>query len=160
MLIASLGGAAEVRNSQGRLVARLVSGAALTLSAANPESVDLTGVVSQQEGKFYLTDNVTKVKVELNGKGLSKMVGKVTHVTGTLGSPAAAGATQVVIVESATVAAAAGTGAGVAAAGAGSTIAGVSTTTVAIAGGVVAVGGTVGGLAAAGTIGGSSSVSR
>jgi hypothetical protein len=162
VLVASLGGAAEVRNSQGRLVARLVSGAALTLSAASPESVDMTGVVSQQDGKYYLTDAVTKVKVELNGKGLSKMVGKVTHVTGTLGSPAAAGATQVVIVESAVVAAAAGAGAGAgtAAAGAGSTIAGISTTTVAIAGGAVAVGGTVGGLAAAGTIGGSSSVSR
>jgi hypothetical protein len=164
VLVASLSGAAEVRNSQGRLVARIVSGAALSLSAAGPESVDLTGVVQAHDGKFYLTDDVTKVKVELVGKDLAKLVGKLVRITGTLGSAngLSAGASELVIVATAKVAAAAAgaSAAGGAAAGAGATVAGISVTTIAVVGGVTAVGGTVGGLAATGVIGGSSSVSR
>lgn len=40
VLVASLGGSAEVRNAQGRLVAHVASGASLMLSAMRPEAVD------------------------------------------------------------------------------------------------------------------------
>ncbi len=161
VLVAAFGGSAEVHNSQGRLLARIASGAALSLSAANQDgAVDITGVLQKHDGKFYLTDDVTKVKMELVGKDLAQFVGKLVHITGTLGpaETASAGASEVVIVATAAKAAAAAASVGGAAAGAGATIAGVSTTTVAVAGGVTAVGGTVGGLAATGVIG--SSVSR
>jgi hypothetical protein len=181
VLVASIGGAAEVRSSQGRLVARVASGAAMSFAAASPEAADVTGKVVVEDGKYYLTDLVTKEKVELRAHGLAKLVGKLVHIVGTFGSPDGlpAGVSQVVMVETAKIvvaavagaaggaaggAAAGGTvavaGAGGAAAGAGATAAGLST--LAVTG--IAVGGagaaTVGGLAAAGTIGSSSDVSR
>jgi hypothetical protein len=164
VMVASVRGAAEVRNRQGTLVARLASGAALTLSPTSAEAVDVTGIVLMQEGKFYLVDDVTKVKVELRANGLSKVVGKRMHITGTVGptEALATGVSLVVIVDTATaVAVAAGaTAAAGAATAAGASAAGISTATIAIVGGAVAVGGTVGGLAATGVIGSSSSVSR
>ena len=164
VLVASVGGSAEVRNSQGRLVARVASGVALAFSAASPEAIDMTGVVEVEDGKYYLTDDATKVKVELRGNDLAKLSGKRVHITGAVDSAEAgsAGAAQVVSVASATVAAATvgAAGTGGAAAGAGATVAGFSATTLAVAGGATAVGGTLAGLATTGLIGGTTSVSR
>jgi hypothetical protein len=159
VLVASLGGAAEVRNAQGMLVARVLPGAALTLSASGSTAVELTGTVQEMNGQFYLTDDVTKVKVELNGSNLKSLVGKHVHVVGTeSGETAAAGVPQTVTVVTATPVGAGAAGAGGAATAAG--VAGGAFPTIAVIGGVVAVGGTLGGLAATGLIGGSSSVSR
>lgn len=158
VLVASLGGSAEVRNAQGLLVAHILAGAALTLSASDSTAVELTGTVQRVNGKFLLTDNVSKVTVELHGSALKSLVGKQVHITGTLSSePAAAGAPQAVTVTSATPVGTAA-GAGGAAAGAGAVSS--SFPTIAIIGGVAAVGGTLGGLAATGVIGAASSVSR
>jgi len=160
VLVASLGGSAEIRNTQGLLVARVLPGTAMTLSAAGTV-VELTGTIQQQGGKFYLTDQVTKVKVELHGSNLNSLVGKQVHVVGSeSGEATAAGAPQTVTVATATQvgAGAAGAGAGGTAAGAG--VAGGAFPTLAVIGGIAAVGGTVGGLAATGVIGSSSSVSR
>jgi hypothetical protein len=122
-------------------------------------AVELTGTVEQQNGKFYLTDNVTKVKVELQGSNLKSLVGKQVHVVGSeSGEATAAGVPQTVTVATATPVGAGAAGAGGAAAGAG--VAGSAFPTIAVIGGVAAVGGTLGGLAATGVIGGSSSVSR
>jgi hypothetical protein len=159
VLVASLGGAAEVRNAQGFLVARVLPGAALTFSATGSLAVELTGMVQEQHGEFYLTDDVTKLKVALRGSNLKSLVGKHVHVVGTeSGEATAAGVPQTVTVTSATSVGAGAAGAGGAAAGAGVTAG--SIPTVAIIGGIAAVGGTVGGLAATGVIGSSSSVSR
>jgi hypothetical protein len=159
VLVASLGGGAEVRNAQGMLVARVLPGTALTMSASGSAAVELTGTVQQLNGEFYLTDDVSKVKVELRGSNLKSLVGKHVHVIGTeSGEATAAGVPQTVTVTTATPVGAGTAGAGGAATGAG--VAGGSFPTLAVIGGVVAVGGTIGGLAATGVIGGSSSVSR
>jgi hypothetical protein len=159
VLVASVGGAAEIRNSQGMLVARVLPGTALTLSSAGSSAVELTGTVHAENGEFYLTDDVTKVKVELRGSNLKNLVGKHVHVVGSeTGEATAAGVPQTVTVATATQVGAGAAGAGGAAAGAG--MAGSAFPTVAVIGGVAAVGGTVGGLAATGVIGSSPSVSR
>jgi hypothetical protein len=158
VLVASLGGSAEVRNAQGLLVARVLPGAALTMSASGSTAVELTGTVQEHNGKFYLTDDVTKVKVELQGSNLKSMVGKHVHIVGNESGEAVAGVPQTVTVSSATP-----VGAGTAGSGGAATAAGVTgghLGTIAVIGGMAAVGGTVGGLAATGVIGGSSSVSR
>lgn len=160
VLAASLSGPGEVRNSSGRLIARILSGAALTLAAASPEAVDLTGVVETQNGKFYLTDEVTHLKVELRANGLAQATGKRIRLKGELLAAEAVSpdAPPIVMVESATplpVSAGGGPAAGAGAAGATA-----STKTIAIIGGVVAAGGTMGGLAATGVIGSPPSISR
>ena len=158
VLVASLGGAAEVRNSRGMLVARVPTGAALSLSEANPDAVEVTGVVQEENGKFYVTDTTTNVKVQLRGE-LQKFVGKAVHVTGTVESASTeAGDPMVVSVTSATAAGATGVGAGAA----GAAVAGGSIPTMAIVGGGAAIvtGGTLGGLYASGMIGSGPNVSR
>jgi hypothetical protein len=157
--IESTRGTAEVRTSQGILVARVVPGAALQLSQAADRTTRLTGKVRSVNGRYLLTDETTKVTVELRGDKVAKMVGKRVDVTGSvIAGEAAAGASQIVAVS--TVAVKAGAAAGAASAGAAAGH--MSTTTIAVIGGVAAAGATVGGLAAAGTIGGddSPSVSR
>ena len=161
ILVASLSGPAEVRNGRGVVVARVAPGAALTLASANTDMVELVGVVEGQNGKFYLTDEVTSVKVELRANGLVQAAGKRVRVKGVLNSSDAAAddAPQVVTVDSAEPLSSPAPPSGPAA-GAGATAAGVSTKAIAIMGGVAATGGTVGGLAATGVIGSSPSVSR
>jgi hypothetical protein len=159
VLVASLSGGAEVRNAQGMMVARVFPGTAFTMSASGSTAVELTGTVQQQNGKFYLTDDVTNVKVELRGPDLKSLVGKHVHIVGSeSGEATAAGVPQTVTVSTATPVGAGAAGAGGAATAAGA--AGGAFPTLAVIGGVVAVGGTLGGLAATGVIGGTSSVSR
>lgn len=168
VLVASLGGGAEVRNSRGMLVARVPAGMALSLSAASPDAVEISGILQEENGKFYVTDTTTNVRVQLHGGDVKQLVGKSVHVTGTVESAATeAGDPMVVSVTSATAATAgvgvgagvgAGVGTGAGAAGAG--IAAVSTPmTVFGIGTALAIGGTLGGLYASGAIGGTS-VSR
>ena len=156
--VAARTGSAEVRNSAGTLIAIVSPGSALTFepqSAASPE-FRMTGVLHPKDGKFFLTDATTKVTVELIGADLDRYAGKTVEVTGSSipGAPAATGASQVVRVV--TIKLVSSKGKAAAAAGAAG---GLSTgATVAIIGGV-AVGGTVGGLAAAGTFSATPSVS-
>jgi len=151
-------GSAEVRNSAGTLVAIVSPGSALTFepqSAASPE-FKMTGVLQAKDGKFFLTDATTKVTVELIGPDVDRYAGKTVEVTGSSipGAPAATGSSQVVRVVTIKVVSSKGKAAAAAAAAGG-----LSTgATVAIVGGV-AVGGTVGGLAAAGTFSATPSVS-
>jgi hypothetical protein len=160
--VAATTGGAEVRNFSGLLVARVLPGTALQLrTAEDNNSADLTGRVTSQDGKFFLTDETTKVKWEVQGNNLAELVGKRVHITGTIGPPDERRKGGLVVVASATVvkgaAVAGAAGAGGAAAGA-ATAGGMSATVIAlIVGGAAAA--TVGGLAAAGTFS-SSSTSR
>lgn len=153
--VAAVSGSAEVRNSQGMLVARVFPGTALQLQAVADNSMRLTGTLQSQGGKYFLVDETTKLKMELRGGELKNLVGKRIQVTGTavVGEVATAGASQVVAVTQATAVTTAAAGAGGAAAGA-AVSTGLSTTTIAVIGGVAAAS-TLGGLAAVGTIGGS-----
>jgi hypothetical protein len=124
--VAAQGGAVEVRNSTGALVARLDSGKALSFAvqvqqipaapaqnpapaasgqAAPPTGTQLTvhGILRKDHpgryGHFLLTDLVSKVTYELQGPGLDDLVGASVEVTGsTFDATPAAGASQVVAV--------------------------------------------------------------
>jgi hypothetical protein len=168
--LVALSGSFRVLNSRGLLVANVASGHGLELEPQAVETASrLTGTLQQVGGHFLLTDETTKVTVELVGKGLSKEVGSRVEVTGQI-DPAATpvtDATQFIRVSAVKhlgkgVAGSSGTAA---AAGAGTVAAGhtiaLSATTIAIIGGVAAAA-TLGGLAAAGKLTGqgSSGVSR
>ncbi len=156
--VAVAAGSAEVRNAGGLLVARVLPGVVLQLQPAPASSATLTGTVTTDGKRFFLTDETTKVKVELRGDKLAGMVGKRVTVTGSAindGQPLPAGVTQALAVSGITLTPAAG-----GAAGAARATTGLSAAKLAVIGGVAAAA-TVGGLAAAGTIGGSNStVSR
>jgi hypothetical protein len=141
-------GSAQVRNSSGLLLANLHTGMALDFDsppqAGGSTAVKLTGMVSEQNGNYFITDSTTNTVAQIQGKDLAKLVGKRVTVNGSLipGAAPAAGATEVVSVATAQV-----VGAGAGAAVATGLAVGAK---VAIIGGIV-VAGTVGGLAAAGT---------
>ncbi len=168
--VAAVTGSLRVTNANGLLVANLLMGAAMEFEPqAEGAAVysKLTGIVKKQGGKYFLTDETTKVTVELRGKGLEAQVGKRVEVNGSTDASAtpAQPATQVVNVQTATVlakgAAAAGAGAGAAAgtaSAAGATAGSIGVGTVAIVGGVAAAG-TVTGLGITGSLPGQGSSS-
>jgi hypothetical protein len=148
------GGRAEVRNHQGVLLAQVSPGSTIQVPNGAETPAKYTGVLREQKGKYLLTDDTSKVTVELRGKNLARLKGKHVQVIGVVlaGEGAAAGASLVVSVSSAATAAAA---AGTAAAGAGAaTASGMSAGTIVVIGGAAAAGATVGGLYAADVIGG------
>ena len=169
--VAALTGGFRVLNAHGVLVANVSAGAATAFEPQSPAAAavtQITGILTRQSGHFLLTDQITRVTVEVTGKGLAAHVGQVVQVTGTLNSAATpvAGASQVIAATSvqtiATGAAAGGAAGGAtggaAAAGAGGAAAGVGigATTIAIVGGVAAAA-TLGGLAATGALPGQAS---
>jgi len=173
--VGARGGPAQVRNSSGVLTASLLPGIALAFNpqAASAAAVKLTGVIEARDGAYLLTDETTKVTVQiLDGPDVVKYAGKKVEVTGSSipGASPLGGASQLVRAVTikpvgdkrkvAAAAGAAGAGAGAAAAGAGAAgagaAAGLSGAAVAAIVGGVAVAGTAGGLAAAGTFSGGS----
>jgi hypothetical protein len=156
--VAALQGRLHVTNAQGLLVANMAPGTALEFEPQG-ESADttskLTGILRRKAGKFLLTDDTTKVTAELRGAGLASKVGKLVEITGQIqvNATAAAGATQVIAVQTIALAqagVAAGAAAGAASA-AGAAATGVSAGTVAVIGGVAAAG-TVAGLGVTGSL--------
>jgi hypothetical protein len=84
----ALTGSALVRNSSGLLVASLHPGMALAFdeppqTGGNAE-INLSGIVTTQGGKYFLTDLTTKVTVELRGNDLNQYVGKKVDITGSV----------------------------------------------------------------------------
>jgi hypothetical protein len=160
--VATRGGAAEVRNSSGVLTASLRSGMALAFNpqAAAAAAVKVTGVIELRDGAYFLTDETTKVMIQLrDSPDVVKYVGVECDVTGSSipGASAVAGASQVV--NPITVIPVKKRKAGAALPGAAATT-GLSGAAIAAIVGGVAVGGTLVGLAAAGTFSGGGSVSR
>jgi hypothetical protein len=185
LTVSAHGGAAEVSNSAGILTARLRPGMALAFNpqAAPDSSVRMIGVVESRGASYFLTDETTKVTVQLvENSDVSKYVGKKVEIAGSA-IPAAtltAGASQLIRVVTITPftgkrevgAIAAGTGgaatggatagggaaAGGAAGGAaaGGAAAGVAAAGVAAGAGLsaAAIGAIVGGVAVVGTVGG------
>ena len=129
VLVASLRGSLEIHGSQGLLLARLAEGNALELSPALQASgataqMRLTGVVQQNGGTFTLTDEVTRVSVELRGQDVARFVGQRVTTTGQIagaGTTPATGSQYVVnvVTMNQVGAGAAGAGAGAGATGAG-----------------------------------------
>jgi len=159
--VAALTGSLRVLNTRGVLVGNIAAGSALAFEPQAPAAtgIRITGTLTQQNGHFLLTDQVTHVTMEITGPGLSAHVGHVVQVTGTVNASATpvAEASQVVAATSVKTVTAGGPGTGgAAAAGAGGASgAAIGVTTVAVIGGV-AVAATLGGLAASGTFSGQS----
>lgn len=156
--VAAAGGSLRVLNANGQLVANMAPGVAMAFEPQQDANLTrVTGVIQKKGDRFVLTDEITRVTVELRGADVSKYAGKRVEVTGIMDSGATpvSDATQVVLAKEIrtdrnSVAAAAATG-GSTAGGAGAATgpaAGVAVSTVAIVGGVAAAA-TVGGLAAA-----------
>lgn len=149
VLIASLSGSLAVRGPRGVLLAQLLEGNAVRLSAAQggaTASTKLTGVVTHKAGKYFLTDEVTGVTAELRGEQMAKHAGQRITASGDLaaGATPAAGAEYVVIVQTIELPAAV-SGAGVAA-GAGMSLAAKA----GIVAGIAVAGGVTAGVVAAG----------
>jgi hypothetical protein len=159
VVVAARDGSVRVSNGDGVLIARLDSGREMVFEPQDAGAAAITkvsGILALKEGKFILVDRITNVTMELRGAGLEAEVGNLVEITGTVDSatPTVAGASQIIDVTSikrltksareagAAGAGGAGPGAGGAASGGLSTVA-----VVAIVGGVVAAG-TLGGLAA------------
>jgi hypothetical protein len=162
--VAALTGGFRVLNARGALVANVAAGSALDFEPQIPPTdveTRVTGMLTQQNGHFLLTDQLTHVTVEITGQGLKPHVGRVVQVTGTLNTAATpvAGASQVIAATSIQTVPAGG---GAVPAGTGGGHGGIGITTIAIIGGV-ATAATLGGLAAAGALpgqGSNPSVSR
>ncbi len=165
--LAALSGSFRVLNARGLLVANVASGGALALEPQATETITkLTGTLHKVGGHYLLTDETTKVTVELSGPGLAKEVGSRVEVVGKMDPSATpvTDASQVIRVSAVThlgpgadanAGSPAAGAAGPAAAAGGHHIA-LSATTIAIIGGI-AVAATLGGLAAAGKLPGQGS---
>jgi hypothetical protein len=158
--VAAASGSLRVLNASGQLVANMAPGAAMAFEPQQASNMTrVTGTIQKKGEHYLLTDEITKVTVELRGAEIAKYVGKRVEVTGTMdpGATPVSDASQVVLAKEIhtngkPVAAAAATGgaAGAAAGAAGATAGaatGIAVSTVAIVGGVAAAA-TVGGLAA------------
>jgi hypothetical protein len=161
VVVAARDGGVRVSNSGGVLIARLDSGREMTFEpqdSGGAVATKVSGILALKDGKFVVVDRATNVMMQLQGAGLEAEVGNLVEITGTVDSaaPTVPGASQLIDVTDikrltkGARAAAAGAGAGAAGVGAvGAAAGGLSTgAIVAIVGGVAAAG-TVGGLAAA-----------
>jgi len=105
VLVGARQGGAEVHTAAGTQVATLFTGMALNLSpqAAEAEStMNITGCVSRQGDKYIVTDETSRVTVELQGPGLDSYAGHRVAITGSrIGTPSVAGVAHTVRVISA-----------------------------------------------------------
>jgi len=158
--VSALRGGVRVKNAQGMLVATVAPGSAMEfdpqVGATNKTRV--SGCLQKRANGFLLTDETTSVTVELRGAGLDREVGNNVVVNGTMEAVADSQAVNVSSIERVgkgcsgrlTKAAGGGKDGAAASAGAGGTVSSgwaLSGTTIAIIGGVAAAG-TIGGLAA------------
>ena len=123
--VAALSGAVQVKNETGVLLARVLPGQALAFTiqvsgAAPPEK--LTGVLTETDGHYFLTDQTAGVRVELVGNDLGKMVGKLVEVSGTLDTSATAAQSAAHVVNVITIRVVATASKAVAAAGTGAKV--------------------------------------
>lgn len=81
--VGALNGEVQVRNRQDVLVARIESGRSLDLRPDAAAAFLVTGCVWKSGKSLVLQDEVSGVRVELLGDGLSACVGKRIQVTGT-----------------------------------------------------------------------------
>src|SRR6202043_2367546 len=89
--VTALTGSFQVLNARGTLVANVAAGAALASEPQGPAAAaitHITGTLTQQNGHFLLTDQVTHVTVEVTGPGLQAQVGQVVQVTGAMNAAA------------------------------------------------------------------------
>jgi len=100
--VASLNGSFGVMNDQGILLANVRPGSVVSFAmqaGASPTSFSGVGLVSYEDGHYYLTDSAN-VKYEITGKDFKQYVGTKVVISGTVQAPAAEGAPSVISVSS------------------------------------------------------------
>jgi uncharacterized protein YdeI (BOF family) len=98
--IAASGGSLRILNASGQLVANMAPGVAMAFEPQSDSNLTrVTGVIQKKGDHYVLTDEVTKVTIEIRGADLSKYSGKRVEVTGTMdqGATPVSDATQVVL---------------------------------------------------------------
>lgn len=103
--VGALQGGLRVTDSSGVLVAKVDPGASVSFPAepraqdssapptalhAPPESINDIGLLSLENGRFYLTSTLSGIKYEISRNGLSKYVGDKVVLSGTVVSGSAA----------------------------------------------------------------------
>jgi hypothetical protein len=101
----AISGAFAISDRRGVALANVSAGSSVQVDpSAVPvgSETQLTGMILERDGRFFLTDEISHVTVELKGTGLSGLVGKRVQVAGkTVAAKPAEGASQVVEVSSA-----------------------------------------------------------
>ncbi|MCX6595113.1 MAG: hypothetical protein NTV70_01950 [Acidobacteria bacterium] len=83
VLVAALSGVVKVTDASGMPVANLTAGRALGLQPTGAAaSSTMTGRLARENGHYVLPDEVSGLKVELNGNGLDREIGRRIQVTG------------------------------------------------------------------------------
>ena len=83
--VSALVGSLQVTNSLGVVVGALAAGRALEFepqSAGASAPSKLSGCVVSKDGRFFLTDEISNVTVELRGASLSQQAGHKVEITG------------------------------------------------------------------------------
>jgi hypothetical protein len=101
VVVMALGGPVRVVNAQGVAIAWVKAGRTLQLetqaNGAAPVASTLTGCLQKIDGRYFLVDQTTAVKVELKGPGLDGQVANQVTITGISdASTVASGASQVI----------------------------------------------------------------
>jgi hypothetical protein len=100
ILVTSAAETTEVRNGAGTLVALVRPGQTLAFSMASSQSSTaqskITGCVTVENGRYYITDEVTNVKTEIEGGQPSQFKGK--RVTAS-GAPNSSGPAKISVTE-------------------------------------------------------------
>ena len=93
--VGALNGEVQVRNGQDVMVARVGTGRSVDLRLDSETASLVTGCVSKLGKSLVLQDEVSGVRVELQGDGLNACVGKRIQVTGTAAGRVTTAADQV-----------------------------------------------------------------
>jgi hypothetical protein len=84
--VAAVGGAVRVRTGAGFLVGNVTPSRMLLFSpqaAGAATASKMSGYVTEEGGKYYLTDSTSGVKVQVSGGGIEQQVGNNVEITGT-----------------------------------------------------------------------------
>ncbi len=104
VVVATMKGAVQVRNSQGVLVAKVSAGESLTFdpNAAASNATSISGTVSRHGNAFMLQDETTHVSMQIQGNSLDRHVGRAVTIKGiSEATPATVpGVSQVIRVQS------------------------------------------------------------
>ena len=86
VLVATVGGATDVRNASGILAAHMLPGMSLAFEphAAPSSAISMTGKVTTINGAYFLTDEISKVTVQIESPEAAKYVGKKVYVAGSI----------------------------------------------------------------------------
>ncbi len=84
--VAAFGGAVRVLTGAGLLVGNVMPSHALLFSpqaAGAATASKMRGCVTEEDGKYYLTDRTAGVKVQVSGPGIEQEAGNEVEITGT-----------------------------------------------------------------------------